>query len=75
MRTAAQETAPQVALRNCSKEEGGEGQYIYDFGKRGIDVFKHTHTHIHTHIYIYIYIAILLKLLLVTRNSNHREEC
>ena len=28
MRTAAQETAPQTALRDCSKETVGEGQYI-----------------------------------------------
>ena len=28
MRTAAQETAPQIALRDCSKETVGEGQYI-----------------------------------------------
>ena len=28
MRTAAQETAPQIALRDCSKEIVGEGQYI-----------------------------------------------
>ena len=51
MKTAAWKTASQVALRNCSKEAGGEGQYICDFGKRGIDVFKHTHKH--THIYCY----------------------
>ena len=28
MRTAAQEAAPQIALRDCSKEVVGEGQYI-----------------------------------------------
>ena len=54
MRTAAWKTAPQVALRNCSKEAGGEGQYICDFGKRGVDVFKHAHTHTYTHAHIYI---------------------
>ena len=27
MRTAAQETAPQIALKDCSKEAVGEGQY------------------------------------------------
>ena len=26
MRTAAWETVPQIALRNCSKEAGGEGK-------------------------------------------------
>ena len=30
-RTEAQETAPQIALR-CSKEVGGEGQYMSGFG-------------------------------------------
>jgi len=30
MRTEAQDTAPQIALTNCSKE--GEGQYLCDFG-------------------------------------------
>ena len=28
MRTAAQEAAPQIALRDCSEEALGEGQYI-----------------------------------------------
>ena len=28
MRTAAQETASQRTLRNCSKEPVGEGQYV-----------------------------------------------
>ena len=28
MRTAAQETGPQIALRDCAKEVVGEGQYI-----------------------------------------------
>ena len=36
MRTAAWETAPQITLRTCSKEAGGEGQYICDFGEREI---------------------------------------
>ena len=31
MRTAARETAPQIALRDCSEEAVGEGQFIYDF--------------------------------------------
>ena len=34
VRTAAQETAPQIALRNCSKEAGGKGQYVI-FGEEG----------------------------------------
>ena len=32
MRTVAQEMAPQIALRNCSGEAAGKGQYICDFG-------------------------------------------
>ena len=28
IRAAAWETAPQIALRNCSREVEGEGQYI-----------------------------------------------
>ena len=32
MRTVAQETAPQVALRDCSKEVGGNVN-IYDLGE------------------------------------------
>ena len=28
MRTAAQETAPQIALRNCSKKVVRKGQYM-----------------------------------------------
>ena len=31
MRTAAQERAPQIALRDCSKEVVGEGEYMYDW--------------------------------------------
>ena len=30
MRTVAQETASQIALRNCSKEVGGKVSVIYD---------------------------------------------
>ena len=41
IRTAAWETAPQIALRNCSREVEGEGQYIYDFGKGGVHAIKH----------------------------------
>ena len=33
MWTSALETAPQIALRNCSKEVVGEGEYIYDLGE------------------------------------------
>ena len=42
MRTAAQETAPQTALRDCSKETVGEGQYIW-FWRRGSSMQLSTH--------------------------------
>ena len=41
MRTAAQETAPQTALKNSSKEAEGKGQYIWDFGEGGLHAAKH----------------------------------
>ena len=41
MRTTAQGTAPQTALRNCFKEAWGQGQYICDFGERGIHAINH----------------------------------
>ena len=41
MKTAAQETAPQTALRNCSKEAGGEGRCVCDFGEGEIYAIKH----------------------------------
>ena len=43
MRTAAQETAPQITLRDCSKQGRGEGQYICDFGKGGLHEIKHVY--------------------------------
>ena len=36
MRTVAQEMAPQIALRNCSREATGKGRYICDFGEAHI---------------------------------------
>ena len=42
MRTAAQETALQIVLRNCFKDmQGRGGQYICDFGKGGVHAIKH----------------------------------
>ena len=41
MRTTAQGTAPQTALRNCFKEAWGKGQYICDFGEGGIHAINH----------------------------------
>ena len=38
IRTAAQETAPQIALRDCSKATLGEGRYIKTpFGEGGVE--------------------------------------
>ena len=34
-------TAPQKALKNYSKDTGGKGQYICDFGEKGIYAIKH----------------------------------
>lgn len=39
MRTKAQDTAPQIALTNCSKE--GEGQYLCDFGGERVHAIEH----------------------------------
>lgn len=39
MRTEAQDTAPQIALTNCSKE--GEGQYLCDFGGERVHAIEH----------------------------------
>ena len=62
MRTVAQETAPQIALRKCSKEMwsglGRGGHYISDFGEGGLLVIKHIS---------------LQKLSLVSRDSHHHE--
>ena len=41
MRTAAQETALQIAPRDCSKEVVGKGSYICDFDKEGAHAIKH----------------------------------
>ena len=66
IRTEAQETAPHIALRNCSKEaEMGKGQYTCDFGEGGIRAVKH--------ICFQKVSASLVKLVLVTRNSHHHE--
>ena len=35
MKTAARETAPQIVLRNGSKDGGREGQYICNFREGG----------------------------------------
>ena len=66
MSTAVQETAPQRALRNCSQEAGGEGQYRHDFDEVGIYAIKH--------VFFQKVSTGLVKLLLVLRNSYHHEE-
>ena len=42
MRTVGWEMAPQMALRNCSKDAGwGWSVYIFGFGEEGIYIIKH----------------------------------
>ena len=41
MRAIVWETAPQIALRNCSKQVAREGQYIFNFDKGGVLAIKH----------------------------------
>ena len=38
-----QETAPQIALRNCSQETGRKYQYISDFGEGEVHAIKHVY--------------------------------
>ena len=64
MRTAAWETAPQVALRNCSKEAGGRSVYMR-FWCGGV--------HAITHIFFLKVSSALMKPLLVVRSSHHHE--
>ena len=62
MKTIAQETAPQRALRNCSKETGaGEGQDRHDFGEEGVRAIKN------------IFFFFCRKFLLVTGSRCHHE--
>ena len=42
MSTTAQETAPQIALRNLYEEIGDTGQYICDFGEGRVLTIKHS---------------------------------
>ena len=61
MRIAIWETAPQIAVRNCSKEAGGKGQYICDFGEGRIRAIKA--------IFFQEFSTSLMNPSLVTRNS------
>ena len=63
MRTAAQETAPQIALRNSSKEARGKIQYICDFGEGGMHATKH----------IFFQKLSTSEALLVKRNNRHHK--
>ena len=65
MKTAAWETAPQLALRNFFKEAGRKVQHVCDFGEGGICAIKH--------IFFQKVTPGLMKLLLVMRNSRHHE--
>ena len=42
MRTVAQETASQRALRNCFEDVGGRLVYTYDFSEERMHAVKHT---------------------------------
>ena len=66
MRTAAQETAPLIVLRNCSKEVGEKVSIIYVILVKG-------EIHAVKHIVFQKAFMSLTKLLLVTRNSYHLE--
>ena len=65
MKTAAWETAPQIALRNFFKEAGKKVQHICDVGEGGICAIKH--------IFFQKVSTSLVKLLRVTRNGHHNE--
>ena len=66
MRTAAQETASQTALRNCSKEVvGGKVSIYVIFGEGGIHAIKH--------IFLQKVSTSLVKPLLVIGNSHYHE--
>ena len=65
MRAAAWEKAPQIALRNCSKEVVEEEQYSCDLGEAGIQAIKHTSFQSVS--------TSLRKLLLVARSKCHHE--
>ena len=64
MRTAAQVAVPQIALRDCSKEQE-ERQYACDFGEGG---YMQSSTH-----FLQKVSASVTKLLRGTRNSHHHE--
>ena len=66
MRTAAWEAAPQIALRNCSKEvEGKDRMYVI--------LVKGKQVHAVQHIFFVESFGGLVKLLLVTRNKHHHK--
>ena len=66
MRTVGQEIAPQIPLRNCSKEAGMKKVNMYViFGEKKMHAIKH--------IFFQKISTCLLKPLLVTRKSPHHE--
>ena len=66
MRTAAWETAPQIDLRNCSKDIAGKDSMYVILVKGGVHATKHI-------FFLQKVSAGLVKLLIVMRNSRHRE--
>ena len=65
MRTAAQKTAPQIALRDCSKDIGRKDIVYVILVKERLHTIKR--------IFFQKVSTSLVKLLLVTRNSHHHE--
>ena len=64
MRTAAWETEPPIALRNCSIEVGG---------KDSIDVILVKGEYMKSSMFLKKVSACLVKLLLIMRSSSHHE--
>ena len=65
IRIVAQEIAPQIALRDCSKEAGGERSEYMIFGEGRVHATKR--------VFLQKVSTSLVKPLLVTRNSHHHE--
>ena len=60
MRTAAWETAPQIALRNCSKEVGGKDS-IY------VILVKGEYMQLSTYFFLQVFVS------LMKFSANHKE--
>ena len=65
MSTAVLEVAPQIALRNCSKEAVRKRHYVCDSHEGGVHTVKH--------IFFQKVPASLMKILLLMKNSCQHE--